>query len=122
MLTEGKGEDEEEEESDDDKDELEKEEEPPKKKGKVIITKPQKKPTTMFTRRRRKCKKESEPIFIMPPPTFEDKMKQLRVGVGICNFKALKYEIRTPVEQKEIEDLVMEKMGIWKYSPTQMQP
>ena len=49
-------------------------------------------------------------------------MKQLRVRVGICNFKALKYEIRTPVEQKEIEDLVMEKMGIWKYSLDQMQP
>ena len=37
------------------------------------------------------------------------------------NFKALKYETRTPDEQKEIEDLVMEKMGIWKYSPTHMQ-
>ena len=49
-------------------------------------------------------------------------MKQLRVRVGIFNFKALKYEIRTPTEQKEIEDLVMEKMGIWKYSQAKMKP
>ena len=97
MLTKGKGEDEGEE-SDDDKEESEKEEEPPKKKGKVIITKPQKKPTAMFTQRTRKGKKESEPVFIRSRPTFEDRMKKLRVGAGICNFKALKYEIRTPAE------------------------
>ena len=76
----------------------------------------------MFTQRTRKGKKESELVFIQSPPTFEDRMKQLRVGAGICNFRALKYEIRTPTEQKEIEDLVMEKMGIWKYSTTQMKP
>ena len=111
MLTEGKGEDEEEEESDDE-DEFEKEEEPPKKKGKVIITKPHKQPTAMFTQRTRKGKKDSEPVFVRSAPTFEDRMKQLRTRVGICNFKALKYEIRTPNDKKEIEDLVMEKMGI----------
>ena len=117
MLTEGKGEDEEEE-----SDESKKEEEPPKKKGKVIITKPQKQPTAVFTRRTRKGKKDSEPVFVRSTPTFEERMKELKTRVGICNFKALKYEIRTPDEQKEIEDLVMEKMGIWKYSPAQMQP
>ena len=98
MLTEGKGKDDEEEESNDEKDESKKEEEPPKKKGKVIITKPQKKPTTVFTRRTRKGKMKSEPIFIQSPPTFEDRIKQLRVGEGICNFKALKYEIKTPTK------------------------
>lgn len=49
-------------------------------------------------------------------------MKQLRVAGGIFNFKVLKYETRTLAEKKEIEELVMEKMGIWKYSPAQMQP
>ena len=82
MLTKGKGEDEEEE-SDDDKDESEKEEELPKKKGKVIIIKHQKKPTTIFFQRTRKGKKEDELVFVRPPPTFEDKMKQLRVREGI---------------------------------------
>ena len=113
MLTEGRGEDEESEESD----ESEKVVEPPKKKGKVIITKPQKQPTAVFTRRTRKGKNESEPVFVWSAPTFEERMKQLKDGDGICNFKALKYETRTPDEQKIIEDLVMEKMGIWKYSP-----
>ena len=46
-------------------------------------------------------------------------LKQLRVGVGIKNFKALKYETRTPTEKKEIEDLIMEKIGTWKFSPEQ---
>ena len=112
MLTEGRGEDEESEESD----ESEKLVEPPKKKGKVIITKPPKQPTTVFTWRTRKVKNESEPVFVWSAPTFEDRMKQLKEGAGICNFKALKYETRTPEEHKRIEDLVMEKMGVWKYS------
>ena len=38
----------------------------------------------------------------------------------MANFKALKYETRTEVEPKEIEDMVIEKMGQWKYSPDQM--
>ena len=124
MLTEGKGEDDESDESD----ESEKVVEPPKKKSKVIITKPPKQPTIVFTRRTRKGKSESELVFVWSAPTFEERMKQLKIGARICNFKALKYEIRTPDEQKKIEDLVMEKMGIWKYfrtwtySPTQMQP
>ena len=61
-------------------------------------------------------------MFVWSAPTFEDRMKQLKEGAGICNFKALKYETRTPDEQKRIEDLVMEKMGVWKYSPAQMKP
>ena len=100
---------------------MKKVEEPPKKKGKVIITKPPKQPTTIFTRRNRKGKNESEHVFVWSAPTFEDRMKQLK-GAGICNFKALKYETRTPDEQKIIEDLVIEKMGVWKYSPAQMKP
>jgi len=46
----------------------------------------------------------------------------LKEGAGICNFKALKYETRTPEEQKRIEDLVIEKMGVWKYSLAQIKP
>ena len=46
-------------------------------------------------------------------------LKQLREGVGINNSKELKYETRTIVEKKEIEDLIMEKLGTWKFSPDQ---
>ena len=38
----------------------------------------------------------------------------------MANFKSLKYESRTKVEQKEIEDAIIEKMGQWKYSPNYM--
>ena len=38
----------------------------------------------------------------------------------VQDFKALKYETRSPTEQKEVEDLVMDKMGQWKYSPDQL--
>ena len=64
----------------------------------------------MFTRRTRKGK--SEPMFVSFAPTFEERLKQLRVGARICNFIDLKYEIRILVEKKKIEELVMEKMGI----------
>ena len=89
-----------------------------KKKGKVIITKPPKPSTVVFTRRSRKKidKEGSDVIFNRPPPTFHERLKVLREGVGVHNFKALKYETRTPTEQKEVEDLVMDKMGQWKYS------
>ena len=117
MLTEGKGEDEEREESEKEE-ETDKEAEPSKKKGKVIITKPQ----AVFTRHTRKGKQEGEVVFSKSPPTFEERLKQLRVGAGISNFKALKYGTRTPQEQKEIEDLVMEKLGTWKFSPDQFSP
>lgn len=113
MLTEGKGEDEEEEL--DGEDESQEEIEPMKKKGKVTVIKPQKKPTTVLTRRTRRGKKEV--VLSKPPLTFDERLKQLRIGVGISNFKALKYESRTLIEKKEIEDLVMEKLGTWKFSP-----
>ena len=46
----------------------------------------------------------------------------MKEGADICNFKALKYETQTRDEQKRIEGLVIEKMGVWKYSPAQMKP
>ena len=46
-------------------------------------------------------------------------MKKLREGYRINNFKALKYETRTCVGQKEIKYLIMEKLGKWKLSPDQ---
>ena len=36
------------------------------------------------------------------------------------NFKALKCEIRIEEDQKQVEDLVISKMGKWKYSPNQL--
>ena len=116
MLTKGKGEDAKEVE---DEEESNKEEEPVKKKGKVIITKPPKTSTIFFTRRtRKKADKEGgDVIFNQPLPTFQERLKILRERAGVHNFKALKYETRTLTKQKEVEDLVMDKMGQWKYSP-----
>ena len=120
MLTEGKGEDEEEEEEEEEGEEpeSEKEVEPQKKKGKLIITKPKKKPTTVFSRRTRQGKQE--PVLIKPPLTFEARLKQLEAGDGFINFKALKFETRTDEEKMQIEELVLNKMGKWKYSPDQI--
>ncbi|GLJ23271.1 hypothetical protein SUGI_0440210 [Cryptomeria japonica] len=96
--------------------ESEEEAETPKKKGKVVITKPKPK-TTVFTRRTRKGQKESEVVFRKPPPTFEEKLKQLEQGSGMSNFKALKYESRSDAEKMQIEELLLNKMGKWKYTP-----
>ena len=74
--------------------------EPTRKKGKVFITKPQKQATALFTRKTRKGKNESESVFVRFAPTFEERMKQLKDGARIFNFKALKYETRTLDEQK----------------------
>lgn len=41
-------------------------------------------------------------------------------GVGIMNFKSLKYEKRIEAEQKQVEELVLSKMGKWKYSLDQI--
>ncbi|GLJ52695.1 hypothetical protein SUGI_1121870 [Cryptomeria japonica] len=78
--------------------ESEEEAETPKKKGKVVITKPKPK-TAVFTRRTRKGQKESKVVFKKPPPTFEEKLKQLEQGSGMSNFKALKYESRSDAEK-----------------------
>ena len=71
----------------------------------------------MFTRRsRKKVDKEGGGIiFNKSPPSFQDRLKELHVGVGITKFKALKYETRIDEDQKHIEDLVMEKMCKWRY-------
>ncbi|GLJ36889.1 hypothetical protein SUGI_0745730 [Cryptomeria japonica] len=98
------------------KEELEEEAETPKKKGKVVITKPKLK-TAVFTRRTRKGQKESEVVFRKPPSTFEEKLKQLEQGSGMSNFKALKYESRSDAEKMQIEELLLNKMGKWKYTP-----
>ncbi|GLJ18473.1 hypothetical protein SUGI_0327590 [Cryptomeria japonica] len=96
--------------------ESEEEAETPKKKGKVVITKPKPK-TTVFTRRTRKGQKESKVVFRKPPPTFEEKLKQLEQGSGMSNFKALKYESRSDAKKMQIEELLLNKMGKWKYTP-----
>ncbi|GLJ39213.1 hypothetical protein SUGI_0799970 [Cryptomeria japonica] len=98
------------------KEESEEEAETPKKKGKVVITKPKLK-TAVFTRRTRKGQKESEVVFRKPPPTFEEKLKQLEQGSSMSNFKALKYESRSDAEKMQIEELLLNKMGKWKYTP-----
>ena len=38
-------------------------------------------------------------------------------GISVVNFKILKYDSRTIEEKKQIEDMVVSKMGKWKYSP-----
>ncbi|GLJ27407.1 hypothetical protein SUGI_0538050 [Cryptomeria japonica] len=96
--------------------ESEEEAETPKKKGKVVITKPKPR-TAVFTRRTRKGQKESEVVFRRPPPTFEEKLKQLEQGSGMSNFKALKYESRSDAEKMQIDELLLNKIGKWKYTP-----
>ncbi|GLJ26804.1 hypothetical protein SUGI_0522920 [Cryptomeria japonica] len=96
--------------------ESEEETETSKKKGKVVITKPKPK-TTVFTRKTRKGQKESEILFRRPPPTFEEKLKQLEQGSGMSNFKALRYENRSDAEKMQIKELLLNKMGKWKYTP-----
>ncbi|GLJ28350.1 hypothetical protein SUGI_0557560 [Cryptomeria japonica] len=96
--------------------ESEEETETSKKKGKVVITKPKPR-TAVFTRRTRKGQKESEILFRRPPPTFEEKLKQLEQGSGMSNFKALRYENRSDAEKMQIEELLLNKMGKWKYTP-----
>ena len=88
----------------------------------MIITKPSKPSTVVFSRRSRKKvdKEGGDIIFSRPPPTFQDRLKELEARVGTKNFKALKYAIRSDEEKKQIEDLVMDKMGKWKYSPDQL--
>ncbi|GLJ42621.1 hypothetical protein SUGI_0883280 [Cryptomeria japonica] len=95
--------------------ESEEEIETSKKKGKVVITKPKPK-TAVFTRKTRKGQKESEILFRRPPPTFEEKLKQLEQGSGMSNFKALRYENRPDAEKMQIEELLLNKMGKWKYT------
>ncbi|GLJ47952.1 hypothetical protein SUGI_1012530 [Cryptomeria japonica] len=92
--------------------ESEEETETSKKKGKVVITKPKPK-TAVFTRKTRKGQKESEILFRRPPPTFEEKLKQLEQGSGMSNFKALKYESRSDAKKRQIEELLLNKMGKW---------
>ena len=41
-------------------------------------------------------------------------------GASLTNFKALKFETRTEEEKMQIEELVLSKMGKWKYSPDQI--
>ena len=88
MLTQGKDEDVEESEED----------ELVRKRAKVIITKLAKPSTIVFNRRssRKKAKKEGgDIIFKIPPPTFQDRLKELEVGGCIKIFKELKYETKT---------------------------
>ena len=92
FLTKGKGEDEEVE----DEEKLE-EEKPLKKKGKIIITKATKPSIAVFTKRssRKKSDKEGKDImFKKPPPSFQDRLKDLQSRADITNFKALNHEIR----------------------------
>ncbi|GLJ28980.1 hypothetical protein SUGI_0571960 [Cryptomeria japonica] len=101
--------------------ESEEETETSKKKGKVVITKTKPK-TTVFTRKTRKGQKESEILFRRPPPTFKEKLKQLEQGSGMSNFKALRYENRSDAEKMQIEELLLNKMGKWKYTPDDISP
>lgn len=43
-------------------------------------------------------------------------------GAGITNFKALKFETRNDAEKMQIKELVLTKMGKWKFSLDQIAP
>ncbi|MDF3686365.1 hypothetical protein [Enterobacter hormaechei] len=53
---------------------------------------------------KKKMEKGGDVIFKRPPPTFQDRLKELQEGAGITNFKALKYDTRIEAEKKQIED------------------
>lgn len=38
----------------------------------------------------------------------------------MTNLKSLRYETRSAVEKKQFEDMIMSKLGKWKYSPDQL--
>ena len=84
----------------------------------MTITKPTKKTTIVFSRRTRQGKKE--PVLVKPPLTLEARLKKLDAGASFTNFKALKFETRTEQEKMQIEKLVLNKMGKWKYSLDQI--
>ena len=50
---------------------------------------------------------------------MQERLKSMEEVIGPINFKILKYDLRTIEEKKKIEDMVMSKMGKWKYSPEQ---
>ena len=58
--------------------------------------------------------------MVKPPLTFEARLKMLEEGASFTNFRALKFETRTEQEKMRIEELVLNKMGRWKYSPDQV--
>ena len=86
------------------------------KKGKVIITKPSKSSTVVFTRRtsRKKLKLGEEVgdvIFKWPPPTFQERLKEIVSGDGIIFFRSLNYEIKNVEEKHQVENTVITKLG-----------
>ena len=115
-------------EEDDAKDEAKetksKEEEPIRKKGKVILTKPTKSSTIVFIRRASRSRKKmklgeedaEEIIFKKPPPTFQEKLKEIEGEARMGNFKSLRCETKNANEKKKVEDMMMSKLGKWKYS------
>lgn len=126
LLTKGKGDDVEDDVEDEvDETKLEEEEEPIRKKGKVIITRPTKSSAAVFNRRtsRKKLKlgKEVDDVILKhPPPIFQEKIKENDSGAGMENFKSLIYETRNVEEKKQVEDMIMSKLGKRKYSPDQL--
>ena len=84
------------------------EEESIRNKGKVIITKPTKSSTIVFTRRAPKSRKKlklgeedvEQIIFKKPPPTLQEKLKELEGGDIMENFKSFRYETRNADEKK----------------------
>ena len=57
-------------------------------------------------------------IFKRPLATFQQKQKEIDFGAGVENFKSLRCEIRNEEEKEQVEDMVVFKLGKWKYSQT----
>ena len=47
-------------------------------------------------------------------------ISEIEVRARRENFKALRYETRIADEKKQVEDMLMSKLGKWKYSPAQL--
>lgn len=59
---------------------------------------------------------ENQIILLKSPPTLQERLKKIGEGFGMNSFKSLRYETRNPEEKKQIEDVLVSKLGKWKYS------
>ncbi len=49
-----------------------------------------------------------------------EKLKEIDTRARMENIKFLRYETRNGNEKKQVENMIMSKLGKWKYSPHQL--
>ena len=66
----------------------------------MTITKPKPVVFSQRSSRGKSDKGEEKIVFKKSPPTLQQRLKEMEEGVGVVNFKILKYDIRTVEEKK----------------------